>query len=70
MLGELALLDLDLAAAANAAPAAHALHVDAERAGGIEHGRADGKPAAPARRHEEDEGSLGLFGHVNRSFAF
>ena len=55
VLGEIAFLHLDLAAPAGGAPAAHALDIDAERARGIEHRRADGKAAALARRHEQDE---------------
>ena len=55
MLGELAFLHLDLAAPADAAPAAHALYVDAQRPRRIEHRRADGKPPPPPRGHEENE---------------
>ncbi len=56
MLGEMTFLDLDLAAPAGRAAAADALDIDAERARGIEHRRADRKAAALAGRHEEDEG--------------
>ncbi len=48
-----------LAASADAAPAADRIDVDAERARGVEHGRARGEPAAPAGRREDDE----RFGH-------
>ena len=50
VLGELAFLHLDLAAPADAAPAADALDIDAERARRVEHRRADGKAPPPARR--------------------
>jgi len=55
VLGEMAFLDLDLAAPAGGAAAAHALHVDAELARGVEHRRTDRKAPALAGRHEEDE---------------
>ena len=56
VLGEAAFLHHDLAAPAGRAAAAHALHVDPERARGIEHGRADRKAPALAGGHEQDEG--------------
>jgi hypothetical protein len=52
MLGELAFLHLDLATAADAAPAAYALDIDAELAGGFKNGRALGKASALSRGHE------------------
>ena len=55
VLGEIALLHLDLAASAGGAAAAHALDIDAERTRGIEDRRADGKAAALAGRHEKNE---------------
>ena len=55
MLGEIAFLHLDLAAPAGGAAAADALDIDAERARGVEDRRADGKAAALARRHEENQ---------------
>ena len=55
VLGELAFLHLDLAAPADAAPAAHALDVDAKRPRRIEHRRAERKPPPPPGGHEEDE---------------
>ena len=47
---------LHLAASAYAAPAANALDIDAEGAGGVEHRRAERKASAPAGRHEENQG--------------
>ena len=60
VLGEIAFLHLDLAAAAGGASAAHALDIDAELARGVEHGGADGKAPALAGRHEQDEGVGGV----------
>ncbi len=57
VLGERADARLDLAAAADAAPAADRVDVDAERARGVEDGRARREPAAPPRRREDDERS-------------
>ena len=56
VLGEIALRHHHLAAPADAPPAADALDVDAERAGRIEHRRAERETPAPPGRHEEDEG--------------
>ena len=64
--GELAFLDLDLAAPAGGAAAADALDIDAERAGRLEHRSADGEMATLAGGHEEDEGICGL-GHQGLS---
>ena len=49
VLGEIAFLHLDLAAAAGGASAAHALDIDAERARGVEHRRADRETARACR---------------------
>ena len=59
MLGELAETLGHLAAAADAAPAADRVDVDAQRARGIEHGRAFGEPPATAGRREDDERVVG-----------
>src|SRR5690606_12987883 len=53
VLGEVAFLHNDLAAAAGRAPAAYRLHVDAELTRGVEHRRAFRKPPALAGRHEQ-----------------
>jgi hypothetical protein len=59
VLGELALGQRDLAAAAQRPAAAHRIDVDPEFARGLQQGRAARKtPAAPGRR-EDDEGSVG-----------
>ena len=55
MLGEIAFLHFDLAAAANAAAAAHALDIDAELAGGLEDVRAFLETTATTGRHEQDQ---------------
>ncbi len=55
VLRELALGEVHLAAPADAAPAAHGIDVDAERARRLQHGRAVRKPAAPPRGREDDE---------------
>ena len=55
MLGELAEGDLDLAAPAQAAAAAHRVDVHAERTAGLQQRRADGKAPALAGRHEDHE---------------
>ena len=55
-LGELALADLDLAAPADAAPAAHRIDIDAEAARRLQDRRPQRKPPALARGHEHDEG--------------
>src|SRR5262249_2522720 len=60
-LGKFAFTDLDLAAAADAAPAAHRIDVDAEAARSLEDRRPEREPPALARRHEHDEG-IGLRG--------
>ena len=52
----------DLAAAADATPAADGVEVDAERARGIEDRRARLEPTAPARRREDDLGVGGRAG--------
>ena len=54
MLGELALGDLDLAAPADAAPAADRIEVDAELARRVEHARRRPRIAALARGREDD----------------
>ena len=64
MLGELALADIDLAAAADGPSATDGIDVDAQRAGSLEDGRSGGKAAALARRREDDEG-VGL-AHLRR----
>ena len=69
VLGELAFLHLDLAAPANAAPAAHALDVDAERARRIEHRRAERKTPPPPGGHEEDERVFDRSVHLAYGFA-
>ena len=62
VLGEPAFRHLDLAAAADAAPAADRIEIDAERARRLQHGRPFGKIAALARWREDDamggQGSL------------
>ncbi len=55
VLGELADALLHLAAAADPAPAADRVDVDAELPRGIQDGRAGTEPATPARRREDDE---------------
>ena len=55
MLRELALAHLDLAAAADAAPAADGVDVDAEPAGRVEDGGAGLEAPAPAGWGEDDE---------------
>ena len=55
VLGELAFRHLDLAAPANAPPAADGFDIDAERARRIEHRRAERKPPPPPGGHEKDE---------------
>jgi hypothetical protein len=55
VLGELAFLHLDLAAAAGGTTAAHAFHIDAELARGVEDRRALGEPPALAGRHEKHQ---------------
>ena len=62
MLGELAGCLLDLAAPADAASAAHALDIDAQRARRFQHGRADGKTTAPSGGHEQDKSVVGGHG--------
>ena len=52
---ELAFGNLDLAASADAPPAADRIEIGAERAGRIEHGGALGEAGALARRREDDE---------------
>ena len=54
VLGEIALGDVDLAAAANAAPAADRIEIDAERARGFEQAHAFGELAALAGGCEDD----------------
>ena len=54
MLGEIALGDIDLAAAANAPPAADRIEIDAERARGGEQALAVGELAALAGGGEDD----------------
>ena len=49
----------DLAPAAQPAPTAGGIDVDAERAPGVQDGRAGREAAAPARRREDDERLLG-----------
>ena len=73
VLGERADALLDLAAAADPAPAADRVDVDAECARRVEDGRPLGEPAAPTGRGEDDE-RLGRRGHraglgLNRSVA-
>ncbi|CAI2934180.1 protein of unknown function [Aminobacter niigataensis] len=67
VLGEVAFLDLDLAASAGGASAAHALDIDAELACGIQDGRSHRKPSALARWHEEHQriGDVGGRVHGN-----
>ena len=55
VLGERALGDLDLAAPADAAPAADGIEVDAEPARRVEQGGALGEAPALAGRREDDE---------------
>ena len=69
VLGEIAFLHLDLAAAAGGAPAAHALDIDAELARRVEHGCADGKAPALARGHEQDERIGDVCGRVHGCLA-
>ena len=59
VLRELAETLRHLAAAADAAPAADRVDVDAERARGIEDGRPGREATATARRREDDEGVVG-----------
>ena len=54
VLGEIALGDVDLTAAADAAPAADRIEIDAERARGFEQAHAFGEVAAFAGRREDD----------------
>ena len=54
MLGEVAFGDIDLAAAADAAPAADRIEIDAERARGGEQARPVGEFAALSGRGEDD----------------
>ena len=54
MLGEIALGDFDLTAAANASPAADRIEIDAERARGFEQTRAFGELAPLAGGREDD----------------
>ncbi len=54
VLGEIALGDFDLAAAADAAPAADRIEIDAERARGLEQAYAFGELAALAGGGEDD----------------
>ncbi len=54
MLGEFALHDLDLAARADAAPAAHGIEIDAELARRFEHAGSVLELAALARRRKDD----------------
>ena len=54
VLGEIALGDVDLTAAANASSAADRIEIDAERARGFEHTRAFGELAALSGRREND----------------
>src|SRR3546814_12029649 len=56
VLGEFADADLDLAAAAQAAPAADRIDVDAQAARRLQDRRADREAAAPPRGGEDDEG--------------
>src|SRR3546814_10683097 len=56
VLGEFAEADLDLAAAAQAAPAADRIDVDAQAARRLQDRRADREAAAPPRGGEDDEG--------------
>ena len=65
MLGEGAEGGLDLTARADAAAAADAVEIDAERAGGGEDGGAGRDAAALARGREDDEGIGG--GHARDS---
>src|SRR5690606_31545492 len=62
VLGEAALAELDLAAPADAAAAAHGVDIDAEHARGLEHGGAACERAALARRREHDTHLRGGFG--------
>src|SRR5690606_25253888 len=68
MLGEPALLDLDLAAAAYAPAAADAPHIYAELARRFQHGRADRKSAALAGWHEEHQRILDHFASFTSSW--
>ena len=54
VLGEIALGDVDLTAAANASSAAHRIEIDAERARGFEQARAFGELAPLAGGREDD----------------
>ena len=54
MLGEVAFGDVDLAAAADAAPAADGIEIDPEPPGRVEQARPVGERAALARRGEDD----------------
>src|SRR3546814_14723724 len=56
VLGECADADRDLAAAAQAAPAADRIDVDAQAARRLQDRRADREAAAPPRGGEDDEG--------------
>src|SRR5688572_3671348 len=62
MLGEFALGDQHLAAAADAAASANGVDVDAKRARGRQERGADGETPALARRHEDDERILDRHG--------
>src|ERR1700722_15174666 len=64
MLGELALCDQHLAAAAKSAAPANGIDVDAEAARRLEYRRADGKIPALARGRKDDERVSGR--HANR----
>ena len=59
VLREIAFGQQHLAAAAQAAPAAHGVDVHAERARHLQERRADGNARAPARGREDDEGVRG-----------
>ncbi len=63
MLGELALRDQHLAAAAQAAAAAYRIDVHAEAARGLQQRRAHRKMAALAGRREDDERIAGRHAH-------
>jgi hypothetical protein len=66
VLGEIALCDIDLTAAANAAPAAHRIEIGAERPRGFEQAQAFGELAPLAGGRENDAMSQ----EVNRFEAF
>ena len=63
-LGESAFRDGNLAAPANAAPATYRLHIDTERAGSVEQGRADRKGSTAPAGLENDFGLFDGLGHV------